>query len=139
MINFNYETDFKLSNERSYYEWITTLCSSEGFKLGELNYIFCGDTYLLNINQTYLKHDDYTDIITFDYTTGKVVSGDIYISIDRVKENASLFTVSFENELLRIMAHGVLHLIGYQDKSEAHTIEMRAKEDEKIKMFHVEQ
>ena len=139
MINFNYEASFKLANEDSYKEWISTVCESDGFNLGDLNYIFCDDAYLLNINQTYLQHDDYTDIITFDYTIGKVASGDIYISVERVKENADLFAVSFENELLRVMAHGVLHLMGYKDKSEEHTAQMRAKEEEKIKMFHVEQ
>ncbi len=139
MINFNYEASFKLVNEDSYKEWISAVCESDGFNLGELNYIFCDDAYLLKINQTYLQHDDYTDIITFDYTIGKVASGDIYISVGRVKENAGLFAVSFENELLRVMAHGVLHLMGYKDKSEEHTAQMRVKEEEKIKMFHVEQ
>jgi rRNA maturation RNase YbeY len=112
---------------------------SEGFALGNLNYIFCNDAYLLNINQSYLQHDDYTDIITFDYTVGKVVSGDIYISIDRVSENSVSFEVSLRNELLRVMAHGLLHLMEYKDKEKEHIIEMRSKEDEKIKMFHVEQ
>ena len=139
MINFNYEASFKLANEDSYKAWISAVCESDGFNLGELNYIFCDDAYLLKINRTYLQHDDYTDIITFDYTIGKVASGDIYISVERVKENADLFAVSFENELLRVMAHGVLHLMGYKDKSEEHTAQMRAKEEEKIKMFHVEQ
>jgi rRNA maturation RNase YbeY len=139
MINFNYEASFKLANEDCYKKWISAVCESDGFNLGGLNYIFCDDSYLLNINQTYLQHDDYTDIISFDYTMGKIASGDIYISVERVKENASLFAVSFENELLRVMAHGVLHLMGYKDKSEEHTAQMRAKEEEKIKMFHVEQ
>jgi rRNA maturation RNase YbeY len=139
MINFNYEASFKLANEDCYKKWINAVCESDGFNLGDLNYIFCDDSYLLNINQTYLQHDDYTDIISFDYTMGKVASGDIYISVERVKENASLFAVSFENELLRVMAHGVLHLMGYKDKNEEHTAQMRAKEEEKIKMFHVEQ
>lgn len=139
MINFNCETTFKLEDRASYLKWITLACSSEGFKIAELNYIFCDDAYLLDINQTYLQHDDYTDIITFDYTTGTTVSGDVYISIERVKENAGLFDVPFENELQRVMAHGVLHLMGYKDKSEIQTAQMRAKEEEKIKMFHVEQ
>lgn len=139
MINFNYETDFKLVDEDKYPEWVAAIHKSEGFMLGELNYIFCDDTYLLGINQTYLKHDDYTDIITFDYTAGKIVTGDIYISVERVKDNAGLFKVSFENELLRVMAHGLLHLMGFKDKSEHHSAQMREKEEEKIKMFHVEQ
>ena len=112
---------------------------SEDKELGEINYIFCDDEYLLKINQDYLKHDYLTDIITFDYVSGKNISGDLYISIDRVKENAEDFNVSFENELKRVMVHGVLHLMGYSDKSETATAEMRAKEEEKIKLFHVEQ
>jgi len=94
---------------------------------------------LLKINQDYLQHDYLTDIITFDYVSGKNISGDLYISIDRVKENAEDFNVSFDNELKRVMVHGVLHLMGYSDKSETATAEMRVKEEEKIKLFHVEQ
>jgi rRNA maturation RNase YbeY len=112
---------------------------SEAFTLGDLNYIFCDDAYLLTINQTYLQHDNYTDIITFDYTVGKVLSGDIYISIERVSENSVSYQVSLQDELLRVMAHGLLHLVGYKDKEQKHIAEMRKKEDEKIKMFHVEQ
>ncbi len=139
MTDFHYETDFNLEDESKFTAWISNVCMSEGFTLGDLNYIFCNDAYLLNINQSYLQHDDYTDIITFDYTVGKVLSGDIYISIERVSENSISFEVSLQNELLRVMAHGLLHLMGYKDKEQKHIIEMRAKEDEKIKMFHVEQ
>lgn len=139
MISFNYEMPFTLVDEKGYVEWIANVCVSEGFVLGELNYIFCDDSYLLNINQTFLKHDDFTDIITFDYTARDMVSGDIYISVERVKENAEAYGVSFQNELLRVMAHGILHLVGYKDKSKAHATVMRTKEEEKIKMFHVEQ
>jgi len=139
MINFHHELDFKLENEAQYKKWLMRLCDSETYALGELNYIFCDDAYLLDINQKYLKHDDYTDIITFDYTSGKIISGDIYISIVRVKENSETYAVSFKNELLRVMAHGVLHLMGYKDKGEAQVLKMRAKEEEKIKLFHVEQ
>ncbi|MFT6796235.1 MAG: putative rRNA maturation factor [Maribacter sp.] len=139
MTDFHYETDFNLEDESKFFAWISNVCMSEGFTLGDLNYIFCNDAYLLNINQSYLQHDDYTDIITFDYTVGKVLSGDIYISIERVSENSVSFEVSLQNELLRVMAHGLLHLMAYKDKEQKHIIEMRAKEDEKIKMFHVEQ
>ncbi len=139
MTDFHYETDFNLEDESKFTAWISNVCMYEGFTLGDLNYIFCNDAYLLNINQSYLQHDDYTDIITFDYTVGKVLSGDIYISIERVSENSISFEVSLQNELLRVMAHGLLHLMGYKDKEQKHIIEMRAKEDEKIKMFHVEQ
>ena len=139
MINYNYLFDFKLDTETTYDLWITEVCATEGFLIHELNYIFCDDDYLLKINQDYLQHDFLTDIITFDYVSGKNVSGDLYISIDRVKENAEEFNVSFDNELKRVMIHGVLHLMGYSDKTEAATVEMRAKEEEKIKLFHVEQ
>lgn len=107
--------------------------------VGEINYIFCTDVYLHEINVKYLEHDTLTDIISFDYTENQVVSGDIFISIERVKENASEFSVAFDVELLRVMAHGILHYCGFKDKSEADEVLMRQKEDEKIKMFHVEQ
>ena len=139
MINYNYLIDFKLPAETTYDLWITATCKTEGFLIHELNYIFCDDAYLLKINQDYLQHDYLTDIITFDYVSGKNVSGDIYISIDRVMENAKEFNVSFDNELKRVMIHGVLHLMGYSDKTDTATAEMRAKEEEKIKLFHVEQ
>ena len=139
MTEFHYETEFKLEDEEKYGAWIGNVCISEGYTLGDLNYIFCDDAYLLNINQTYLQHDDYTDIITFDYMIGKVLSGDVYISVERVLENSVSYAVSFQEELLRVMGHGLLHLMEYQDKGEEHIMKMRAKEDEKIKMFHVEQ
>jgi rRNA maturation RNase YbeY len=103
-----------------------------------LDYIFCDDEYLLKINQDYLDHDTYTDIITFPYGDLNVIAGDIFISVERVKENAVNFRVDFELELKRVMAHGVLHLLGYGDKSEEEVLQMRLKEDEKIKLFHVE-
>lgn len=139
MITFNYELDFSLEQEDQYEAWIDSILASEGFNTGEINYIFCTDEYLHEINVKYLDHDTLTDIISFDYTENQVVSGDIFISIDRVKENATDFDVAFDLELLRVMAHGVLHYCGYKDKSEAEEILMRQKEDEKIKMFHVEQ
>ena len=139
MINYNYLTDFKLTEESSYDSWLKKVCDSEGFKITELNYIFCDDAYLLKINQDYLQHDYLTDIITFDYVLGKHLSADLYISIDRIRENALDFKVAFENELKRVMAHGVLHLMGYTDKTVLATAEMRNKEDEKLKLFHVEQ
>jgi len=139
MISFNYELDFSLQEEDQYEAWINTIVASEGFMTGEINYIFCTDEYLHEINVKYLDHDTLTDIISFDYTDNQVVSGDIFISIERVKENALDFDVSFDLELLRVMAHGVLHYCGYKDKSEAEETLMRQKEDEKIKMFHVEQ
>ncbi|WP_410879170.1 rRNA maturation RNase YbeY [Myroides sp. DW712] len=139
MITFNYELDFSLQQEDQYESWIDSILASEGFTTGEINYIFCTDEYLHEINVKYLDHDTLTDIISFDYTENQVVSGDIFISVERVKENAADFGVAFDVELLRVMAHGVLHYCGYKDKSEAEETLMRQKEDEKIKMFHVEQ
>ena len=139
MISFNYETEFQLDNENQIIEWLTRVILSEKKKEGDINYIFCDDEYLVEINQQYLNHDTLTDIISFDYSVGNELHGDIFISIERVKENAVDFNVSFDEELKRVMAHGVLHYCGYKDKSEKDELLMRSKEDEKIKMFHVEQ
>lgn len=129
MISFNYETNFELDNEDKLSSWISNTISDEGFKEGEINYIFCDDAYLLNLNMEFLDHDTLTDIISFDYTMGKLISGDVYISIDRVRENAKDFNVSFENELSRVMIHGILHYCGYKDKTDSDTSEMRSKEN----------
>jgi rRNA maturation RNase YbeY len=139
MIDFNYETEFTLDNEEAISNWISNVLKSEDKKEGEINYIFCDDEYLLQINQEHLQHDYYTDIISFDYTLGNEISGDMFISIERVKENAVDFNVSFEEELKRVLVHGVLHYCGYKDKTEADEFLMRSKEDEKLAMFHVEQ
>ncbi len=138
MISFNYETQFKLDNETQFSNWISKVILSENKKEGDINYIFCDDEYILEINKQYLDHDYYTDIISFDYTVGNELSGDIFISIDRVKENAIDFNASFDDELKRVVIHGVLHYCGYKDKSKQDEALMRDKEDEKIKMFHVE-
>ena len=139
MISFNYELEFTLENESTIAEWLSKVIISENKKEGEINYIFCDDNYLLEINQQYLDHDTLTDIISFDYTVGNELHGDIFISIDRVRENAEDFNVSFEDELNRVMVHGVLHYCGFKDKTEEDEKAMRFKEDEKIKMFHVKQ
>jgi rRNA maturation RNase YbeY len=139
MIEFHFETDFKIGSESAYSDWATQVITSEGFILRQVDYIFCDDAYLLDINKKHLGHDTYTDIITFDYSEGKSIAGDVFISIERVKENAKKFEQEFQNELLRVMAHGVLHLMGYSDKSEKEIAVMRQKEEEKIKLFHVEQ
>lgn len=139
MVIFNYETDFQLENESKYEEWIDAIVESENKEPGEINYIFCDDAYLHNINMEFLEHDTLTDIISFDYCIGDLISGDIFISIERVKDNAQDFDVSFDNELLRVMAHGVLHYCSYKDKTEEDAQLMRAKEKEKMNMFHVEQ
>ncbi|MFV5701404.1 rRNA maturation RNase YbeY [Flavobacterium sp. XS2P12] len=139
MINFNYETDFNLDNEEATAVWLGNVITSENKKEGEINYIFCDDEYLHKINVEYLDHDTLTDIISFDYSMGNELHGDIFVSIERVKDNAADFNVSFEEELKRVLVHGILHYCGYKDKGEAEELLMRSKEDEKIAMFHVEQ
>ncbi|MFA7445093.1 MAG: rRNA maturation RNase YbeY [Flavobacteriaceae bacterium] len=139
MIVFNYETDFQLDNEEIYQNWLSEVIESEDKEEGEINYIFCDDDYLYEINVQYLNHQTLTDIISFDYTLGNLISGDIFISIERVKENAQDFGVSFEEELKRVMVHGVLHYCGYKDKTSEDEKIMRVKEEEKMKLFHVEQ
>jgi probable rRNA maturation factor len=138
MIEFNFETNFLLENQSHYSAWIASVIESEDKTLGEINYVFCNDDYLLEMNIKHLQHDTLTDIITFDYTLGNLLSGDIFISVERVKDNAHDFVVPFEEELKRVMVHGILHLCGYNDKTESDEQQMRSKEDEKIKMFHME-
>jgi rRNA maturation RNase YbeY len=137
MISFNYEIEFLLDEEEHYVEWLSRVIDSEAKKEGEINYIFCDDNYLLEINQQYLNHDTLTDIISFDYSIGNELHGDIFISVERVRENAVDFAVSFEDELRRVMAHGVLHYCGFKDKTEEDEQIMRAKEEEKMQLFHV--
>jgi len=139
MINFNYETEFTLDNEQAFADWLSAVIVSESKNEGEINYIFCDDEYLHKINVEYLNHDTLTDIISFDYTVGNELNGDIFVSVERVADNAKDFNVSFEEELKRVLAHGILHYCGYKDKSEADAELMRSKEDEKIAMFHVKQ
>jgi probable rRNA maturation factor len=139
MIEFHYQKVEAIESEVLFSVWLDKVAQSEGFTVGDLTYIFCNDDYLLELNKTYLKHDTLTDIITFDYVSGTVVSGDIFISVDRLLENAEAFNDTFKNERLRVMAHGLLHLMGFNDKSTEDQSIMRKKENEKIKMFHVEQ
>ena len=138
-INFYSENEFQFEQEESYESWIQRVIESEGKKLEEISYIFCDDDYLLDINMEYLDHDTYTDIISFDYSVGNILQGDIYISTERVEENSREYNVSFEEELRRVIIHGVLHLCGYKDKSAEESSLMRLKEEEKLKLFHVEQ
>ncbi len=135
MISYNYESNFTLGNEEQYSQWLSAVIESENKNEGEINYIFCDDEYLHKINMEYLQHDDLTDIISFDYCVGNELNGDIFISVERVAENAKEYEVELETELLRVMAHGVLHYCGYKDKSEVDAALMRSKEDEKMKMF----
>ncbi|RTY70387.1 rRNA maturation RNase YbeY [Flavobacterium sp. LS1P28] len=135
MINFNYETDFNLDNEEAVVAWLENVITSENKKEGEINYIFCDDDFLHKINVEYLNHDTLTDIISFDYSMGNELHGDIFVSVERVKDNAADFNVSFEQELKRVLVHGILHYCGYKDKGESEELLMRSKEDEKIAMF----
>ncbi|MDL2296975.1 rRNA maturation RNase YbeY [Bacteroidales bacterium OttesenSCG-928-C03] len=135
MILFQTETKFALKNRLAYKTWIKSIAQHKGKKVGDINYIFCADDYLLKINKQYLDHDTYTDIITFDYSEDDTIHGDIFISIERVGENAEMFSVTFFEELLRVMAHGILHLCGYKDKLEQDEKKMREQEDWAIKMF----
>ena len=129
MITFNYETYFELKSEILLKNWIENVVADEDFSIGEINYIFCDDDYLHKLNVEFLQHDTLTDIISFDNTLGKLISGDIYISVERVRDNAKDFKVSFLDELHRVMIHGVLHYMGYKDKSEKEKIKMRNAEN----------
>ncbi len=139
MISFNYESDFQLANEGFYEDWISRVIASENKEEGEISYIFCDDEYLHKINVEYLNHDDLTDIISFDYSEGNILHGDIFSAVERLQDNAKDFKVSFEEELKRVIIHGVLHYCGYKDKTDADAVIMRSKEEEKILLFHVEQ
>ncbi len=129
MIFFNNETFFTLKDEHEIVSWVKKCIQDESKEHGEINFIFCDDSYLLEINIKYLNHNTLTDIITFDYTLDDLVGGDVFISIDRVKENAADYKVSFKDELHRVIVHGILHLCGYKDKTTDEKKQMRAKED----------
>ena len=128
MIQFFYE-NMPDSVDTDYKKWLEEIILTEEKKLGDINYIFCDDEYLLKINQDYLQHDYYTDIITFDAVKGKTISGEIFVSLQRISDNASALSKIYEEELRRVLAHGILHLCGYKDKTEAEEQEMRSKED----------
>ena len=128
--------DFELENELRVKRWITAIVNAQNKRVGNIGYLFCDDAYLINVNRTYLNHDTYTDIITFDYVEGNVISGDIMISVERVRENAALFNSSFEQELRRVIIHGVLHLLGQADKSDGEAAEMRKKEESALALWN---
>tara|TARA_B100000809_G_C15119376_1_gene523701 strand:+ start:2034 stop:2444 length:411 start_codon:yes stop_codon:yes gene_type:complete len=129
MISFNYETEFRLDEETKVSQWISNAILSENLKEGEINYIFCDDGYLHKLNVEFLEHDTLTDIISFDYSVGKELHGDIYISIERVADNAKDFKVEVLEELKRVMIHGVLHYCGFKDKTDKDAKLMREKEN----------
>jgi probable rRNA maturation factor len=141
-IRFFYEeVDFKIKNPRKTVNWIEESSKKEKKKINEISYIFCSDNFLQKLNRKFLSHSTLTDIITFDHSDGKFISGEIYISLERVKENSIEFTTTLQNELLRVMIHGILHLCGYKDKKPLDTITMRKKEEAYLSlwktMFHV--
>ncbi len=133
-IFFHSESNFQLEDSSSIASWIAKVIIEENKKTGDINYIFCDDKYLLEKNQNYLNHDTYTDIITFDYSEDNTISGDLFISTERVEENAKKFNFTFDQELKRVMIHGVLHLMGYGDKTKDQEKEMREKENFYLKL-----
>lgn len=142
-IRFFYEeTDYKIEYPRKVARWITEAVSREKRSISEINYIFCPDSFLYKLNQQFLGHNTLTDIITFDNSIDNEIAGEIYISIERVKENSTKFGISFYHELLRVMIHGILHLSGYNDKKPKEIVVMRKKEEAYLSlwktMFHVE-
>jgi probable rRNA maturation factor len=138
-IDFVYNTDFELSNKEQVSDWVLRVINSKGYKLGNIVYAFFNDEDLKDLNIKFLSHDYYTDVISFDETADQVVSGNIAISVDRVKENATQIGVDFEEELHRVMIHGVLHFIGFNDKTSSEKKEIREQEALALSMFHVKQ
>ena len=136
-IAYHYQTEFNLKEEEEHTDWIIRVIKGYGYNTGELNFIYVSDEMLLKMNQEYLAHDYFTDIITFEYRELDGVSGDLYISTDRVVENAVELNFSVENEMRRVMIHGVLHLLGHQDKTEEETRRMRELEEAALVLFHV--
>ena len=134
MIEFYSESDFQLNNANEVSSWISQVITSEGYEEGEVTYIFCDDEYLLKLNQQFLEHDTLTDIISFDNSLGKQIHGEIYISVERVAENFTIFKTNFTDELHRVIIHGILHFCGYKDKSDTEEVEMRRKEDEALRL-----
>lgn len=133
-ISFNFvETKDILSKKNKIKAWIKSVVEKRGMKVGDISYIFCKDEYLLDINQNYLNHDDFTDIISFDYSDKDKVAGDLFISVERVMENSQNLNQEFEQELYRVIIHGVLHLLGLKDKTKAQEKEMRKAEEECLK------
>ena len=129
MIQFFFENTEKITIESTLAVWLEDIILTEGKKPGDINYIFCDDEYLLQVNKEYLQHDYYTDIITFDYVKGKTISGDIFVSLPRIFDNAETLSKDFDSEFFRVLAHGILHLCGYKDKTDEEISEMRNKED----------
>ena len=138
-IEYVYNTSFSLDNEKKVSKWLQKAVETEGFSVGEVVYAFFNDNDLKKLNIKHLNHDFFTDVISFNDSKNDVLSGNIAISVDRVKENSIKFKTSFNDEMMRVMVHGLLHFMGYDDSSEEETLLMRNKEDDNLKMFHVEQ
>lgn len=132
------DVSFSLQKRTLIRTWLNRVAKKENKKITALNYVFCSDEYLLSMNKEHLQHDTYTDIITFGYSPKKSpeITGDIFISIDRVKENAKTYKTTFQNELRRVMSHGLLHLCGYKDKTSADKQTMRTKEEEALSIYN---
>ena len=139
MIDFVYNTDFRLANKEVFSRWLISVASSEGFLIDTLVFLFVDDAEILQMNNKFLKHDYYTDVITFGDLKDKKISGDIAISIERVLDNSKTYGVELEDELKRVMVHGLLHIMGYNDKDSNDKSVMSQKEKKAIKMFHVKQ
>jgi len=139
MIEFSYQTDFELTSEKDHSKWLVDIADGHDSVIESVGYVFCDDEFVHSINLKHLNHDTYTDIITFDYGTDDVLDGEIYISVDRVRENAVELNQLFEVELRRVMAHGLLHMMGFGDHDENEKIKMREMEDNALSMFHVKQ
>jgi rRNA maturation RNase YbeY len=135
MISYNYETEFQINQEADLSKWIKAVIYSHDCVLNEINYIFMDDEQLHKLNVDFLNHDNLTDIISFDYSVGNNLQGDIYISVERVADNAKDFKVSFQEELHRVLIHGVLHYCGFKDKTDAEAKQMRNKEDEALALL----
>ena len=135
-IQFSFQTNYPLKSRTKIKQWIKQVIETKGKKTGNITYIFCDDEYLLEVNKKYLQHDYYTDVITFDYVENDLISGDIFISTDRVRENALAFGSSETEELHRVIIHGALHLLGLKDKSEKEASQMRQAENEALKLLN---
>ncbi|MCI7572038.1 MAG: rRNA maturation RNase YbeY [Bacteroidales bacterium] len=135
-IQFSFQTNYPLKSRTKIKQWIKQVIEAKGKKTGNITYIFCDDEYLLEVNKQYLQHDYYTDVITFDYVENDLISGDIFISTDRVRENALAFGSSETEELHRVIIHGALHLLGLKDKSEKEASQMRQAENDALKLLN---
>lgn len=136
MIQFNFETRFTLKNSNKIIQWISNTIISENRAEGDINYVFCDDDYLSKINVEFLNHNTLTDIISFDYSVGKIIHGDVFVSVERVEDNAKEFNSNFEEELHRVIIHGILHYCGYKDKNKEDNELMRSKEEIYLKRLN---